>query len=419
MGATPTHPAGGHRLSISIGPLLILVTTLCFLSIAILTNVSSGSGDVVDNFEWKAPGTGQWTGYDQFTEAVLSDAVTGEVYIVFMNREKQTYMPREGVVICARLDQDRGELVNQWVINYTGNDFASMSLTDRAYLVHDGRFYFLFYTSEDMLLHLRINNETTDRVSWYFPSSQYRPLPPHYRIIGVENEQFLFMEMEDLDGMTSFRKYAVDIDDFQWTRLTEMTVDFDCIRVKYLLRNGELYFLMNRDLGNNRYGLVLDRINMTTGERQFLINIQIEKQIWYREIVFDLDLQGDLHLWDDNSQILYKISTTGEITSTINLTTLWGGDSNPHPLQSVNIIANMSGCLYLIARTFSYDFNDYIIASFVISSNYQGKVLRHDVSGAGVRMGYSHRHIDMNETGSIVVAWYSIVDDLSRVLYSH
>jgi hypothetical protein len=425
----PQGSTGGvqHRTVIKDCLVVLSIPILVLLTVALLATSGSEASEIVDNYEWKVHGMCQWSGYNQYSEALITDEVTGDVYVVCMNRETQTYAPPDGIISCARFDPATGKLVNRWTIDYKGNPRRYASLTDRAYLVHDGQFYFLWYSMEDLRIHLWTNGVSEDLANWSFPSNRSNQPPPHYRIIGIHNERFYFMVREVRDDETWFYLYVVELHDFSWRRRVVMMVDFYVPRVEYLLQDGKVYVLMTRSLGgngsgdpfSNSYDLMLDMINLTTGYRMYPRALEIGKSRYWDGVRFDMDSKGDLHILRGEEQELFKVSTSGEVLASVDLETLWGDANETYRLVDTDVLVNRTDCIYIIGRTYPNHYASGVLVCFVLPPDYSVDVLRHIISEDDPRLGYRHRQFGMNGTGSVFISWHSLVDDLSRVLFTH
>ncbi len=360
------------------------------------------------------------SGYDQRSEAVLTDEITGEIYVVYVNREIRSSGWTVNSLTCAHVDVETGKLVDRWAFDYRGNTRAYGSLSDRAFLVHDGHFYFLYYSEEDELVHLRTDNDTVDRLTLTLPA--HGPVP-HYRIIGIYNDRLYFMVREEKDGEALFHQYTIFLDDFDWSKVTVMVQSFEIARVEYLLKDRMLYVLMERIVSQDWpyiYDFVLDGINMTTGARLSPRNLDIEVLGRYAEIRFDIDSEGNLHIVLENQdQILYKVSPTGEVLSTVDLQTLWGEDNESYRILDADVLVNRTDHVYVIGRSYPNHYSSGVLASFVLSSDYSKEILRHIINDGDPRFFYWGNLATMNGTGAVYVAWHSLVDDLTQVLFSH
>ena len=396
----------------------LTVPILIMFVAVILACESEASGEVLDNFEWKVPGMSHVTGYDQRSEAVLTDPVTGEVYVVFIDKQIRTQGWTVNSLVCARIDPATGHLIDCWAFEYKGNERTYMSLEDRAFLIHDGHFYFLFYSEEGGKVHLRMDNGTKDVLSWTLPP--FGNNVPHYRIIGIDRDRLYFMVREEKDGETWFYQYTVFLDDFDWTKFTVMVCPFELARVEYLFRDGRIYFLMERNIATYTCDFVLDRIDTRTGERMFLRELAIDKIFWDSDFRFDVDSDGNLHvLLEDQERILYKVAPTGELLSSIDLNSLWGTGNESYRIRHSEILVNRTDHIYVIGRSYPNHYDNGALVSFVLSSDYSGEILRHVINASDPNFFFHGNFAGMNGTGEIFVAWYTLIDDLVRVLFSY
>jgi hypothetical protein len=203
-----------------------------------------------------------------------------------------------------------------------------------------------------------------------------------------------------------------------------MVCPFEIARIEYLFEEGRIYFLMERilDDGFNTYtcDFVLDRINTRTGGRMSLRDLDIEEIKWYCDFRFDVDSDGNLHIvLEDRKQILYKVSPSGEVLSTIDLQTLWGIGNESYRIYEAEVIVNRTDHVYVIGRSYPNHYENGAVVSFVLSSDYSGGILRHIINGSNPRFFRWGSFATMNRTGEIFVAWYSVVDDLSRTLFAY
>jgi hypothetical protein len=404
-------------LAVRIGaPILIILVAV------ILVDDSEASGEVLDNFEWKVPQLNNLTGYDQRSEALLTDAVTGEVYIVFINREIRSSDWVVNSLLCAQIDAGTGSLIHRWAFEYKGNTRSYGQLDDRAFLVHDSHFYFLFYSEDDEKVHLRIDGATTDILSWKLPADG--PVP-YYRIIGIDRGRFYFMVMERKDRESWFFQYTVYLDDFDYTKVTVLMCPFEIAYVHYLFRDGQIYFLIYRILVPGSYpakcDFVLDRINTRTGERLGLRDLDIGTIISFYDFHFDIDSEENLHIVieEQNERLVFKVNLQGDVLSSVDLETLWGEGNESVRIYEAEIIVNRTDNVYVIARSYPSHHANGALVSFVLSSDYSGGILRHIINGSDPQIFHRGRFVAMNGTGAVYVAWYSLVEDLTQVMFCH
>jgi len=411
---------GAHNVHLETSNVRLILPILALLLLVIMAYDCTGSEEVLDNFEWKVPGMSRISGVDQRSEAVLTDQVTDEVYVVYVNREIKTSDWTVNSLVCAKVDVESGQLVDRWAFDYLGNTHSYRSLTDRAYIVHDDVFYTLFYSEADERVHLRTNNDTMDRLTLALPTTY--PVP-HFRIIGIDDDHLYFMVLEEKNGESWYYQYSIDLDDYVWTKATVMVQSFETARVEYLLKDRVLYLLMERAVQASYpyiYDFVLDGINMSTGERMYPRKLEIEDINSYAEIRFDIDTDGDLHIiLENNERFLHKVKPSGELLASTNLTRLWGEGNESYRIYEAEVRVNRTDHVYVIGRSRPNHNANGALVSFVLSSDYTNGILRHVIFDGDPRIFLHGGYTSVNRTGEVYVAWYTLIDDLVRVLFSH
>jgi len=380
---------------------------------------TGAEGDPID-FEWKTPGMNRDNGYDQWTEGVLTDEVTGEIFVVYQNRKPYTQYWADDSIVCAHLDPDTGTLTDRWVYHYPiNNSYRYLYFpSNRQYLVHDGHFYFLYYTDEDGSVHLRIDNMSEDRKRWSIGESQLI-------ILGIKDGSLLFIKADW--QRDSWVLYTVSLEDFKTTEKDIFTYFFDTAGQRFLYRNGAIHSVLWRQTKHGSYNyshhLMIDTYYVGLELRVGPTQVDLDPLDWLGTIHFDVDSEGFFHiLYEDNegnSMGLHKVSSAGEVAASTDIGHLLDDLDVNFSASWINVQVNQTDHVYLLGRFMPNHFSNGILCSLVFSSDYEMEVSRQILVSGSIHQRFFFSHISMNGTGAIFTIWYDQLDDLNRVYFSY
>ncbi len=391
--------------------LLILIAVSTFV-------MDSGASEMVDNYEWKTPEMSPENGCDQWTEGILTDEVTGEVYIVYQNREPYSQNWSDDSIVCAHLNPDTGTLDDRWAFNYS-EDSSYVYLyfpRNRQYLVHDGHFYFLYFTNQDRRIHLRVDDMAEDKATWATDEFQLT-------ILGVENGNLLFL-MNDW-GRDTIVLFTVSLSDFTTTRKDIMSYFFEVTGHKFLFRNRTVHALLWRQTrhGNDySYDLMIDRYYVGLELRMGPTEVDLDTMDYWGTTHFDLDSEGYYHIlygdYTGENQGLHKVSSSGDVVTSVEIGHLMDDIDVNFSESWLDVLVNRTDYVYIIGRFIPNHFGNGVLCSLIFSSEYNEEVERDIIYSGPFSLNTAHNHFGMNGTGAIFTVWYSIEDDLYRVFFS-
>jgi hypothetical protein len=398
----------------------MLVSILLFLIATLVLTIDSGAAEVVDNFEWKVPGMNRENGCDQWTEGILTDEVTGEVYVVYQNREPYSQDWSNDSIVCARLDPDTGTLTDRWVYHYPVKDRNMYYYfpKNRQYLVHDDHFYFLYYTREDMTVHLRIDDMSEDQKRWYIGEFQLR-------ILGVREGNLTFIvDNWERDAVVLF---TVSLDNFTTKMKDIFTYSFDTTGRRYQYRNGAVHAVFWKQTRHSdstySYNLMIDRHYIDLELRLGPTSVDVDAIDYPGTTNFDVDSEGNCHImyvdYYGSDQWLHKVTTSGDVVASIDLDHLMDDIDVNFTEPWLYVLVNRTDQVYLLGRFTPNHYGNSVLCSFAISPTYDGTMLRHFIYPGLPNLNYRFDHVVMNRTGEIFITWYAMVDGLYRVFFSH
>jgi hypothetical protein len=395
----------------------LLVAVLVILITVLASTMGSGASEVVDNFEWKTPGINKENGADQWTGGTLTDKVTGEVYVVYENRVPISQRRSEDAIVCAHLDPDTGALTDRWVFEYHIDDTNHFYYfpSYRQFLVHDGHFFFLYHTKEDMMVHLRMDNMAEDRKRWYI--GEY-PM----QILGVREGSLLFtVNKWDSDAIVLF---SVSLRDFNTTQKEIFTYTFDPTGERFLYRMGTIYAVFWKQ---NRYGpsnysfnLWIDRYYVGLELRVGPTEVDMDSSEYWGSFLFDVDSEENYHIMrGDPDYLLRKVSPSGEVVATFDVGHLMDDIDVNFSLPWLDVLVNRTDHVYLLGRIIPNHYSNTVLCSFALTSDYTDVYLRNIIVSGPVSFAGRPRSVVMNGTGDIFISWGLLVDDFYRIFFSY
>jgi len=397
-----THPSYRFILPSSL--------VLYCMVLIIMTIVMMGATDVqaegaVDDFEWLVPVHAPPISLRQHPREILIDLVTDETYVIWTDKHFMRYDTEPVTIHCSRYDPDSMGLELIYSHEYIGY-FGSLRFS----LVHDGKWYFFFQT-DDQVLHLRVDNGTSDRLNWTFKNEDNNQYLMR-ALLGVDGGRMYFMAADDNDTLDGYELYSFDLTSFSWNRTPIFDLHPNHQWTYMIMRDGRVYCLQDRRQGVNVI-VELFTFDLRSREGTGPTHISTSGFNQWSGMTYEVDSMGFIHVLR-GSLNLTKYSINGIPLGSIQIVKPPGTDGILW--SDYDLILDRTDQLTVVKALRFNRSDTQQLLSFTVTSDYDPEVLYHNISE--IMESGSDMYLAINGSGTIMVVFEEVIDELNRLSFS-
>ena len=406
VGLAMQDPCPPHGFTLLSSLFLCLFVAL-LLTVVIGVNTDVKAEGAVDDFEWLVPVHAPPITLRQRPMEILIDQVTDETYVIWTDKHFTAYDTEPVTIHVSRYYSDTMGLELIYSHEYIGY-FGSLKFS----LVHDGRWYFFFQT-DDQVLHLRIDNATSDRLNWTFKDEEYNRYLMR-ALLGVYDGRMYFMAAEDEEDVVAYELYSFNISSFSWNKEHIFDLRPNHQWTDMIMRDGRIYCIQDRRPGGGgNVILELFTFDLRSREGTGPTHISTAPSNQWGGKRYAVDSMGFIHLLRSNLN-LTKYSINGVPLESIQIVKPPGTDGIFS--SNYDLIINRNDQLTVV-KALKFNRSDtQQLLSFTVTRDYDPEVLYHNISG--IMDTGSYIYLAINGSDTVMVIFEEFIDDLNRLSFS-
>ena len=392
----------------------LLRCALLLIFLLACSSLVASAESVPDDFEWKVPTPVLDNEFDQLVNGVYKDIESETVYTVLLNYDPFTGEPDpEEYVVINRFNTTTREFDLSFSWNY------SNYRNRNEYIVHGERWY-VFHVS-DGVLHMRINNSTTDTMEWVYDYSGYQ-------LIGVYDGVLFFIIFKGEYGHT-VELFSVNITTYAWAREVIFQLQQGLgpswdPKMHHIFKNGTLYLARSRivELQLPDYKeykeIWLYEYDTVSGLSKPRRMMWTSDNASFGRWDFEIDRNGDFHLLLGRSVWrLIRLAPSMELEDWVDL------EVNPGETRSTygSLFINLDGpdTIQVLGTLWHNSTGSRVVMSWTLDLSYGSSIARKTIfEGRSNTYMYGETWMMCFSDGEIIACIRTLIDDKYVIAYT-